>query len=382
MADQALACVPEQLKPLLDEYAALMCRFVRAPSDEDRQNARSLGESLLSAACGPEVLLSVHASALRACHDVRAQEGLGRASQLLSEATSAFVHAYREQAERQRDDAECYRRYARMLEVLNRDVLQLNQELRAKNEELEQAHSEQVRLNQQKADLLSLVSHEIRTPLTALLGYGEFLEEGTYGPLTPEQEDILHKMIQGGQDLLLLINNLLDLSKLEAGRMSLDRQPTNLGELLGHALSQVRPLAARKQLVLEIASIPSDLPLVWVDPVRIIEVLVNLLGNAIKFTEPHGTITLGAEVQSGMVAVWVRDTGIGISREDQQRLFQRFTQVDNVRRYGGTGLGLSISKELITLHGGQIGVESEPGKGAIFRFTLPIWNEQDHPPVG
>ncbi|HEY9855195.1 MAG TPA: HAMP domain-containing sensor histidine kinase, partial [Stenomitos sp.] len=251
-----------------------------------------------------------------------------------------------------------------------------------RHDQLQQAHDEQVRLNQQKSDLLNMISHEIRTPLTALLGYGEFLEEGTYGPLNAEQLEVLHKMVQSGKDLLLLLNNLLDMSRLEAGRLTLDRQPTPLSELIHHAVDQVAFLAERRELTLDICCVPPDLPLVWVDPIRIIQVLVNLLGNAIRFTEPHGTITIGADLKGEMVEVWVRDTGIGISPEAQQRLFQRFSQVESVRRYGGTGLGLAITKELLALHGGTISVESEVGKGATFRFTLPVWNEADHPDVG
>lgn len=379
MAETALAALPEALKPLAMEYQATLCRYVRDPNEADQRYAHVLGERMLAAGCGPETLLDLHANALRSCPEQEGHTLVSRANLMLAEASGAFIDAYRQQADLHRNEAACYRRYARMLEVLNQDIIRLNQELTERHDELRKAHDEQLRLNRQKTDLLNLVSHEIRTPLTALLGYGEFLEEGTYGPLNPDQLDILHKMAQSGKDLLLLINNLLDLSRLEAGRLNLDRQPSAVSDLVAHAVDQIEPLIRRKELTLDVCCVPADLPLVWVDPLRIIQVLVNLLGNAIRFTEAEGVITIGAEHKGDMVEVWVRDSGIGISPEAQQRLFQRFSQVENVTRYGGTGLGLSITKELLTLHGGTISVDSEQGKGATFRFTLPIWHEDDHP---
>lgn len=379
MAETALLSLPEAIRPLADAYQAALCRFVREPSEADRAWAHEMGERLIQAACGPEALLEMHANALRHCEVQDGHTLVSRANQFLAEASGAFITEYRHHAEQQPEGSNCYQCYARMLEVLNENVMRLNQELGERHDELQKAHDEQVVLNQQKTDLLNMISHEIRTPLTALLGYGEFLEEGTYGPLNPEQLEVLHKMMQSGKDLLLLLNNLLDMSRLEAGRLTLDRQPTPLRELIDHAVEQVEFLARRKELAIDVCCVPEDLPLVWVDPIRIIQVLVNLLGNAIRFTDAHGTITIGAEPQGDMVEVWVRDTGIGITPEAQQRLFQRFSQVESVKRYGGTGLGLSITKELLALHGGAIRVESEPGKGATFRFTLPVWNELDHP---
>lgn len=379
MPESTWACQPESLAPLMAEYAALLCRYVADPHANDRARAQALGAELLQKSCSPDTILSLHAAALRQCPDDTLHEGMVRASQLLHDATAAFIDEYKRQSKQHELEAASYRSYVQVLEALNQDIMRLNQELIAEHQELQNAHEDQVRLNQQKADLLNLVGHEIRTPLTALLGYGEFLEEGTYGPLTPEQEEILHRMVQSGRDLMNLINNLLDMSRLEAGKMPLIREAASIPEMVDHVLAQLQPLASRKGLKLSAAELGADLPPVWVDPTRIIQVLVNLLGNAIKFTDRGGEITLGASVKGPMVELWVRDTGIGITPEAQAQLFQRFTQVENVRRYGGTGLGLSICKELITMHGGDITVESEPGRGATFKISLPIWNELDHP---
>ena len=366
---------PHSLGSLFAEYEALLCRHVSDPRPGDRAHARKLGEKLRET-CSPDALFDLHAAALRRCAFPAQRKGMMRAAEMLNEATSAFIKDFQQQSEKALQEAESFRRYAQVLEELNQQLVNIHRELQTDHEALRRDHAEQIRLSQQKTDLLSLVGHEIRTPLTALLGYGEFLEEGTYGPLNPEQEEILHRMIQSGRDLLQLINNLLDLSKLEAGKLRLDREPTSLHELTDHVVHQLLPLAQRKGLQLADSELPLDLPPVWVDPTRIIQVLVNLLGNAIKFTEKGGTITIGATVKGKMIELWVRDSGIGISPEAQAQLFQRYTQIENVRRYGGTGLGLSISKELITMHGGTIAVDSEPGKGATFRITLPIWDEQ------
>jgi signal transduction histidine kinase len=182
-------------------------------------------------------------------------------------------------------------------------------------------------------------------------------------------------MVQGGRDLLELINNLLDMSKLEANRIELHCEPVHLEILIENAVEKVQPIAQRKGVALAALPVPERFPLVEVDAMRIIQVLVNLVGNAVKFTEPGGSVTVGARQSDSEVQVFVKDTGIGIPLEEQQRLFERFTQAENIKRYGGTGLGLAISRELIALHGGRIWLESTPQAGATFTFTLPIWHE-------
>lgn len=359
---------------LCEEYQRLLEAFIAHPSEDLRYRASEVGKRLIALELGPDVLLEFHTRALQS-HWPQIPPALQQANELLIEAIMAYAGAYYHYAQGQKHGKERMQRYARVLEGINADISRLNSELIDRHEELKTTHAELERLDEQKSDLLSTVSHEIRTPLTALLGYGEFLEEGTYGELTPQQAEIVHRMIQGGKDLLLLINNILDLSRLEAGRLKLDRQAIEFSHLVETALDGLVPLAQKKGVAMR-SEVPQGLPPVWVDPARIVQVLVNLLGNALKFTESGGAVVAGARLEPDGkdIVAWVRDTGIGISADKQQEIFQRFSQGGSnvMRRYGGSGLGLTISKELVALHGGRIWVQSEEGKGATFFFTLPV----------
>ena len=355
----------ETFQDLLARYQELLCSYVAQPQVAVRKRAAKLGRSMIARDLGPDVLLAIHHEALRHCTRDAGEDGVQRASDLLFEALVAFTSAYRDLARERQDDVQRLERYAKALESFNQDMVRLNRELQEQKAELAN----------QKSDLLSTVSHEIRTPLTSLLGYGEFLEEGLYGEMDPQQIEVLHRMVQGGRDLLELINNLLDMSKLEANRIELHCEPVRISILIANALEKLEPIAKRKGITLTIDPIPEDFPLVEVDAMRIIQVLVNLVGNAIKFTEAGGSVAIGARRVGDEVQVYVKDTGIGIPLEEQKRLFERFTQAENIKRYGGTGLGLAISRELIALHGGRIWLDSIPNEGATFTFTLPLWKE-------
>ncbi|MNK75702.1 Non-motile and phage-resistance protein [compost metagenome] len=365
----------ETYKDLLGSYQELLCAYLAHPEDSMRKRAARLGRSMIARDLGPDVLIAVHHEALRNCPRDGGEDSVKRAGDLLVEALYAFTSAYRDLARERQEDVQRLERYTKALESFNQDMVRLNHELQEQKAELTRSKDELQSLANQKSDLLSTVSHEIRTPLTSLLGYGEFLEEGLYGEMHPQQIEILHRMVQGGRDLLELINNLLDMSKLEANRIELHCEPVRISILISNALEKVAPLAQRKGVSLSALPIPDDFPLVEVDAMRIIQVLVNLVGNAVKFTDPGGSVEVGARQVGNEVQVYVTDTGIGIPIDEQKRLFERFTQAENIKRYGGTGLGLAISRELIALHGGRIWVESTPQKGATFTFTLPIWHE-------
>lgn len=365
----------EVYRELLASYQDLLCAYVSHPDPGLRQRASQLGRSLIAREIGPDVLLAIHHEALRHCLREAADSRLIHAADLLFEVLLAFTTAYRDQAREREGEIQRLEGYAKALEGFNQDMLRLNRDLQQQKEALGRSKAELERLANQKSDLLSTVSHEIRTPLTSLLGYGEFLEEGLYGELDPQQIEVLHRMVQGGRDLLELINNLLDMSKLEANRIELHCEPVRIAILIENALEKILPLAQRKGVSLSALPVPEDFPLVHVDAMRIIQVLVNLVGNAVKFTEAGGAVEVGVRLIDDEVRVSVRDTGIGIPLDEQKRLFERFTQAESIKRYGGTGLGLAISRELIALHGGKIWVESSPQQGATFTFTLPVWHE-------
>jgi signal transduction histidine kinase len=269
------------------------------------------------------------------------------------------------------------RHAAQRLESQNAVLTTLNDKLEEQHRELSRLNAELDQASKLKDQFLANVSHELRTPLNSVIGFSDLLltmASPESPPLTETQRDYLETIARNGRHLLELINELLDLSKIAAGRMQLRLEPLVLGGVLREAADTVRAQldARHHELVLE----PPDEPVtVTADHGRLRQILLNLLSNAIKFTTDGGRITLSGRLEAGgrSVRLAVRDTGIGIAPDDQAKLFQEFVQLDASpsRRYEGTGLGLALSKRLVELHGGTIGVESELGKGSTFWFTLP-----------
>jgi signal transduction histidine kinase len=238
--------------------------------------------------------------------------------------------------------------------------------------EIEQKGRELEIASQHKSQFLANMSHELRTPLNAILGYTELVADGIYGAVPDKIHEVVERVQKSGRHLLGLINDVLDISKIEAGQLKLSIGDYSFSDVVQSVTTAVESLAAEKQLTLT-ADVPGDLPVGAGDERRITQVLLNLVGNAIKFTD-RGAVKIAASVADGAFTVSVTDTGPGIAPADQARIFEEFQQVDNTdtRRKGGTGLGLSISKRIVELHGGRIWVESEPGTGSTFRFTLPV----------
>ena len=225
--------------------------------------------------------------------------------------------------------------------------------------------------SQHKSQFLANMSHELRTPLNAILGYTELMADGAYGEPSEKMLGILKRLEANGKHLLGLINDVLDLSKIEAGQLVLELSDYSVQDIAQTVRSTLEPLAADKKLAFKVEMAP-ELPAGHGDGRRLTQVLINLVGNAIKFTDA-GEVAIKAEANNGSFHVSVRDTGPGISAADQAKLFQEFQQADNAitKKKGGTGLGLAISKRIIEMHGGKIWVESQPGQGSTFAFTLP-----------
>lgn len=244
--------------------------------------------------------------------------------------------------------------------------VQFTQELAAANEEL-------LHVDRLKSDFLATMSHELRTPLTSIVGYTDMLISGLAGEVSDKQRVLLRSVLNSSDTLLNLINDLLDLTKVEAGKMDLSLEPVDLKAVVGDVLSVVGPKAREKNI--EVSSLlPGALPPLLADASRLEQVLMNLVTNAVKFTPEFGSVTIeGRPLSTGFVEVRVSDTGIGIRAEDFDRIFERFSQIDNTstRSQGGTGLGLAITRDLIHLHGGTITVQSQAGKGSVFVFTIP-----------
>jgi signal transduction histidine kinase/DNA-binding response OmpR family regulator len=241
----------------------------------------------------------------------------------------------------------------------------------------QQAITEMRELDRLKSQFLANMSHELRTPLNSIIGFSRVIIKGIDGPVTNLQEQDLGAIYNSGQHLLRLINDILDLSKIDAGKMELAFDDVNLPELLQSVVPTITGVIQEKPIKI-LQNIDPNIPIIRADAMRLRQVMINLLSNAAKFTE-EGTITIAAKVEQrpeggSQVVVRVTDTGPGIAPDDRNKLFQPFSQVDSspTRKTGGTGLGLSISRRLVELHGGVIDVESEVGKGSTFFFTLPL----------
>ena len=235
--------------------------------------------------------------------------------------------------------------------------------------------------SQHKSQFLANMSHELRTPLNAILGYNELIVDGIYGTPSEKMQAVLKRIESNGRHLLGLINAVLDLSKIEAGQFTLDLADYSLQNVAQTVYNAVEPLALDKKLVFK-ADVQSDLPLGRGDERRLTQVLLNLVGNAIKFTDA-GEVVIKAGASDGTFNLAVRDTGPGISAADQAKLFQEFQQADNskTRKKEGTGLGLAISKRIIEMHGGRIWIESQVGQGSTFFVTLPVQAQAQSAPT-
>jgi signal transduction histidine kinase len=226
--------------------------------------------------------------------------------------------------------------------------------------------------SQHKSQFLANMSHELRTPLNAVLGYTELILDETFGEVPEPIRDSLERARNSGQHLLGLINDVLDLSKIEAGQLTLSLADYAMEEVTQAVATSVESLAAEKKLALRVI-VPPDLPPGRGDSRRIAQVLLNLVGNAIKFTEA-GEVRVEVTLADDTFVVSVADTGPGISEADQAKIFEEFQQADSssTRKKGGTGLGLAIAKRIVEMHGGRIWVESRLGRGSTFRFALPV----------
>ena len=216
------------------------------------------------------------------------------------------------------------------------------------------------------------MSHELRTPLNAIIGFSEVLSERMFGDVNDKQAEYLGDIQESGRHLLSLINDILDLSKIEAGRMELERSEFDLARAIGQTLLLVRERAERRGIALRV-TVDDTLGTIVADERKVKQVLLNLLSNALKFTPEGGTIDVRGSVRDGDAEIAVADSGVGIAPEDQDAVFEEFRQVGSAaKKTEGTGLGLAISKRIVELHGGCISVASTPGVGSIFSFRLPL----------
>lgn len=264
-------------------------------------------------------------------------------------------------------------------------VEEAHNDMTEKNRRLNEAVERLQEADRLKSNFLATMSHELRTPLTSVIGYSEMLLEGLAGDLNPEQREYVQTVMEKGEHLLDLISGLLDISTMESNQMHFNKSSFDLGEVVKNCITTVTPVARRRRIVVQ-NRIVEKLPNVFGDKDKMRQVVLNLLGNAVKFTPEGGQVEVrgdaGSLVPSGVadetsptgVRLAVRDNGIGIAPENHNKIFDPFFQVDNssTREYGGTGLGLNIVRRYVEAHGGAVWVESQVGQGATFYFTLPL----------
>ncbi|TMG37475.1 MAG: hypothetical protein E6H92_08125 [Chloroflexi bacterium] len=346
------------------EYAAALRDYLAGSGEEATLRAYELGRKAITDGVGLIELAAVHgkavAAALRAAGTAEEKARLAAvAADFMAEALSPFEMAQRG-----------------FIEV-NRTLADLNQTLTHKNADLDSANKELAALSRIKSQFLANMSHELRTPLNAIIGFSEMLQREAFGPLQPKQHRYVDNILSSGRHLLTLINDVLDLSKVEAGKMELRLGRVAVRDLLRETATVMKGMADRKEISLD-AEETSESLCVTGDVIRLKQVIFNLLSNAIKFTPAGGSVRLRAAAGQGFAVISVEDTGVGIASEDQQRIFDEFQQLasGDSREFQGTGLGLALTQRLVDLHGGQITVASEVGKGSTFTFTVPLAAEQ------
>jgi len=256
--------------------------------------------------------------------------------------------------------------------VIAIENVRLFRELQASNQAIADKSRQLEIASRHKSEFLANMSHELRTPLNAVIGFSEVLGDRMFGELNEKQDEYLKDINASGQHLLSLINDILDLSKIEAGRMELELTDFNLPATLDNALTLVRERAGRRGIAVGL-TVDERLEEIRADERKVRQVVLNLLSNAIKLTPEGGRIEVRAVPMDGSVEVSVSDTGVGIAAEDQEEIFEEFRQVGTAaKKVEGTGLGLALSRKFIELHGGRIWVESQIGAGSTFTFTVPI----------
>ncbi len=251
--------------------------------------------------------------------------------------------------------------------------LNLEKKVEERTKELRQANIALEKANRLKSEFLATMSHELRTPLNAIIGFAEVLRDEVIGPLNGDQKGCLDDIHSSGQHLLSMINNILDFTKIEAGKFELKYEEFSLETVIAEVLHAISEFSDKKGISIH-THIHANIPHLVADKIKFKQIMFNLLSNAVKFTAKNGTITINVKLVEQYVQIGVSDTGIGIKSEDIDKLFKPFFQLDSSysRRYEGTGLGLVLTKHLVELHGGKIWVESDYGKGSTFTFTLPV----------
>lgn len=312
--------------------------------------------------------------------DVKSLDEIGRFSETFNQMAGALKKAFEEIKNHAQGLEDKIRERTRELEDANIELQALNREVQLRRVEAEEARLQAEAASRTKSEFLANMSHELRTPLNAIIGFSDMMIHGMAGEFTEQQLDYLKDIKESGEFLLSLINDILDLARVEAGKMELELSEFDVKDLIERSMILFKEKAMKHRIRL-IDEVAPDVGTIVADERRIKQVIVNLLSNAMKFTPDGGSVTVRARltrdegrVVHPSIEISVEDTGIGIKAEDIPRLFKPFQQLESLmtKRYEGTGLGLALCKRIVELHRGRIWVESEVGKGSRFTFTIPV----------
>ncbi len=321
----------------------------------------------------PDEMKTTLANALKqqrlSLENKRLVENLQRTNKLLLEANKELGN---EITQRKRMEQELQEKNE-WLDAQNEELQSQTEELKAQRQELIEKTQEVERANQLKSEFLANMSHELRTPLNVIIGFSELMADEVPGKINEEQRQCLSDVLNSSQHLLRLINGVLDLSRIESGKVELNMQSIALGEVISSLTRTMMPILTPRKQSLDI-EIEEGLPLICADEGKLAQVLLNLVDNSSKFTPDGGKLKIEAVRDGDWCRVSVIDNGIGINKEDQERIFEPFSRLENplVKERGGTGLGLALVKQIVERYGGLIWVESEYGKGSRFNFTVPL----------
>lgn len=361
-----------------NKYSALLRAHVAEPKEKNLAAMAGLGRELVLARVPEEEAIEIHEEALHRLSqefpEMTLRDTASPISGLLIEMLMAYSLASREQLEERKRAEEELDKYQKHLEEL---VEERTNQLKEKTAELKRANLCLQEVDRLKSIFLASMSHELRTPLNSIIGFTSILLQGISGALTDEQKKQLTMVKGSGQHLLDLINDLLDVSKIEAGKVEISVEEFALADVANEVTEAISPTATKKELDV-VTELQDDIVLLS-DRRRVKQLLMNLVSNAIKFTNQGQVTITGKRLDNEQVEFQVSDTGIGMKQEDIQRLFQPFQQIDEslTKEHGGTGLGLYLCKKIVDLLHGDIRAESEYGTGTTFTVTLPLLHESE-----
>jgi len=370
---------------LVQQYKKLVSTYIEKGDERSLYEVSGFARACLAQDLGPEILVEMHSSVLSELvegRDTEVRELVAKSNQVLLEGMMTYGLVYQELLERKSGEYKALEAYTKKIENQAEQLKKLYNELEISNQgtialykELDEKNRELQELDRLKSQFLANMSHELRTPLNSIIGFTGIILQGLTGKITDEQRKQLDMVYDSGKHLLNLINDVLDLSKIAAGRMEVIPETFYLAEVIDSVIAMITPLATGKNLKLLTTNVPSPDFEIYSDKNKVKQILINLLNNAVKFTE-RGQVEINTNFppEADEIEISVSDTGIGIKEEVLDSVFYEFRQVEGtvVRDKGGVGLGLSISKKLVELLKGKIWAESEYGVGSRFTFSLPL----------